>query len=92
MIYMDFTFFKLHFYHSDMTFYSLPPPVDAHIGGASVPGVQDVDAAQSVSSLDRVSQRRVVMQPQSFPEPVDGIYHHVISLLRIHTGKGIGVK
>lgn len=55
---------------------SLPPPVDAHIGGPSEPGVQDVDASQGVRPADGVPQRRVVVQPQSLPEPVYGVDHH----------------
>lgn len=66
---------------SDIVSHPLPPPVDAHIGGACEPGVQDVDAPQGIRSPDRVPQRRVVVQPKSLPEPVDSVDHHVACLL-----------
>lgn len=55
---------------------SLPPPVDAHVGGAREPGVQNVDAAQGVRTPDGVRQSRVVVQSQPLSEPVDGVDHH----------------
>lgn len=58
----------------------LPPPVDAHVGGPSEPGVQDVDAAQGIRPRDGVPQGGVVVQPQSLPKPVDGVDHHVAGL------------
>lgn len=75
----------------------LPPPVDAHIGGPCEPGVQDVDAAQSVCFPDGVPQGRVVVQPQSLPEPVDGVDHHVACLLYLspvgsESGEGVSRK
>lgn len=58
----------------------LPPPVDAHVGGPSEPGVQDVDAAQGVRPRDGVPQRGVVVQPQSLPEPVNSVDYHIAGL------------
>lgn len=63
--------------HFDILNRPLPPPVDAHIGGPCEPGVQDVDAPQAVRPTDGLPQGRVVVQPQSLPEPVDGVDHHV---------------
>lgn len=53
-----------------------PPPVDAHVGRAGEPGVQDVDAADRVGALDALPQRRVVVEPQPLAEPVHGVHPH----------------
>ena len=53
-----------------------PPPADPHVGGAREPGVEDVDAAHRVRSLDAVLERRVVVEPQALPKPVDGVHNH----------------
>ena len=77
--------------HFDILNRPLPPPVDAHIGGPSEPGVQDVDAPQAVRPPDGLPQGRVVVQPQSLPEPVDGVEHHVTRLLGVRK-RGGGVR
>lgn len=59
-------------------FRPLPPSADAHVRGTGEPGIQDVDASQGVRSPDRLPQTRIVVQPQSLPEPVDGVDCHVV--------------
>lgn len=56
-----------------------PPPVDANVGGSCEPGVEDVDAADSIRPQQGVLQRRVVVEPQALPEPVDRINDHYSS-------------
>lgn len=53
-----------------------PPPVDAHVGGAGEPGVEDVDAADGVRALDALLQGGVVVEPESLSEPVHGVHPH----------------
>lgn len=53
-----------------------PPPVDANVGRARKPGVEDVDAADRIRSQQRFLERRVVVEPQALPEPVDRINDH----------------
>ena len=53
-----------------------PPPVDPDVGRAREPGVEDVDAADGVGSHQRFLERRVVVEPQALPEPVDRINDH----------------
>lgn len=53
-----------------------PPPVDAHIGGAGEPGVEDVDAADGVGALNALLQGRVVVKPEPLSEPVHGVHPH----------------
>lgn len=74
-------YFCSHLLVSDMWSHPLPPPVDAHIRGTCEPGVQDVDAAQGVRPADGVPEGGVVVQPQSLPEPVDGVDHHIVCLM-----------
>lgn len=54
----------------------LPPPVDPDVGGACEPWVQEVDAAHCSGPPDSLPQRRVVMETQTLPEPVDGVWGH----------------
>lgn len=56
----------------------LPPPVDPDVGGACEPRVQEVNAAHRAGASDRLPQRRVVVQAEALPEPVDGIWGHFI--------------
>lgn len=53
-----------------------PPPVDPDVGGPGEPGVEDVDAADAVGAQQGFLERRVVVQPQALPEPVDRINDH----------------
>ena len=53
-----------------------PPPVDPNVGRAREPGVEDVDAADCIRSQQRFLERRVVVEPQALPEPVDRINDH----------------
>lgn len=53
-----------------------PPPVDPNVGRSGEPGVEDVDAADAVRTQQRVLERRVVVEPQALPEPVDRINDH----------------
>lgn len=53
-----------------------PPPVDPDVGRSSEPGVEDVDAADCIRSQQSLSERRVVVEPQALPEPVDRINDH----------------
>lgn len=53
-----------------------PPPVDAYVGRACKPGVEDVDAADGVGPQQRLLEGRVVVEPQALPEPVDRIHDH----------------
>ncbi len=53
-----------------------PPPVDPNVGRSRKPGVEDVDAADGVRSQQRFLERRVVVEPQALPEPVDRINDH----------------
>ena len=53
-----------------------PPPVDPNVGRSREPGVEDVDAADGVGSQQRFLERRVVVEPQALPEPVDRINDH----------------
>lgn len=53
-----------------------PPPVDPNVGRSGEPGVEDVDAADAVRSQQRFLERRVVVEPQALPEPVDRINDH----------------
>lgn len=53
-----------------------PPPVDANVGRSRKPGVEDVDAADRIRSQQRFLERRVVVEPQALPEPVDRINDH----------------
>lgn len=53
-----------------------PPPVDPNVGRSREPGVEDVDAADSVRSQQSFLERRVVVEPQALPEPVDRINDH----------------
>lgn len=53
-----------------------PPPVDPNVGRPREPGVEDVDAADSIRSQQRFLKGRVVVEPQALPEPVDGINDH----------------
>lgn len=55
---------------------SSPPPVDANVGRSGEPRVEDVHAADGVRSQQRFLQRRVVVEPQALPEPVDRINDH----------------
>lgn len=50
--------------------------MDAHVGGPREPGVEDVDAADGVRPQQGVSERRVVVEPQALPEPVDAVSDH----------------
>lgn len=82
-----------HLANVDILHRPLPPPVNAHIGGPCEPGVQDVDASQAVRPPDGLPQGRVVVQPQSLPEPVDGVDHHVTRLLEVRKrGGGVQIK
>lgn len=56
--------------------FDLPPPVDAHIGGAGEPGVEDVDAADGVGALYALLQGGVVVKPEPLSEPVHCIHPH----------------
>lgn len=53
-----------------------PPPVDPNVGRPRKPGVEDVDAADGIRSQQRFLERRVVVEPQALPEPVDRINDH----------------
>lgn len=53
-----------------------PPPVDPNVGRSGEPGIEDVDAADAVRTLQRFLERRVVVEPQALPEPVDRINDH----------------
>lgn len=53
-----------------------PPPVDANVRRSCKPGVEDVHAADSIRSQQRFLERRVVVEPQALPEPVDRINDH----------------
>lgn len=53
-----------------------PPPVDAHVGGAREPGVEDVDAADGVGALNALLQGGVVVEPEPLSEPVHGVHPH----------------
>lgn len=53
-----------------------PPPVDPNVGRSGEPGVEDVDAADAVRTQQRFLERRVVVEPQALPEPVDRINDH----------------
>lgn len=53
-----------------------PPPVDPNVGRSGEPGIEDVDAADAVGTQQRVLERRVVVEPQALPEPVDRINDH----------------
>lgn len=53
-----------------------PPPADPNVGRSGEPRIKDVDAADSVRSLDRFLERGVVVEPQALPEPVDRINDH----------------
>lgn len=53
-----------------------PPPVDAHVGRAGEPGVEDVDAADGIGALDALLQGGVVVEPESLSEPVHGVHPH----------------
>lgn len=53
-----------------------PPPVDPNVGRSGEPGVEDVDAADAVRTQQRVLERRVVVEPQALPEPVDRVNDH----------------
>lgn len=53
-----------------------PPPVDPNVGRSGEPGVEDVDAADAVRTQQRCLERRVVVEPQALPEPVDRINDH----------------
>lgn len=57
---------------------ALPPPVDPYVGGTRKPRVQEVNAAHRAGSSDRLPQRRVVVQAEAFPKPMDGIWGHFI--------------
>lgn len=63
---------------SQKDFILLPPPVDPDVGGACEPGVQEVDAAHRPRPPDRLPQRRVVVEAETLPEPVDGVWGHFI--------------
>lgn len=56
--------------------FTLPPPVDPNVGRSSEPGVEDVHAADCIRSQQRFLERRVVVEPQALPEPVDRINDH----------------
>lgn len=68
----------------------LPPPVDTDVGGACEPGVQEVNAAHCPRPSDGLPQRRVVVQTEALPEPVDGIWGHFI--LRSGGGEVSGLQ
>lgn len=53
-----------------------PPPVDAHIGGAREPGVEDVDAADGVGAPNALLQGGVVVEPEPLSEPVHRVHPH----------------
>lgn len=55
----------------------LPPPVDPHIRGACEPRVQKVNAPHRARPAHRLPQSRVIVETETFPEPVDGIWGHV---------------
>lgn len=67
-----------------------PPSVDSDVSGASEPGIQDINTAHRVRSAQGLLQRRIIMQPQTFAEPVDRVHHHAFSLAR-HRRKSSGV-
>lgn len=67
--------YKVHICVFTWSFCS-PPPVDPNVGRSREPGVEDVDAADSIRSQQRFLQRRVVVEPQALPEPVDRINDH----------------
>jgi len=59
-----------------------PPAVDAHVGGAGEPGVQDVDAAHGVGAPDALPQRRIVVEPPPLAEPVHGVHPPAVRMAR----------
>lgn len=54
----------------------LPPFVDTDVGRTSEPRIEDEDAPERRSTLESRSQAGVVMQTQSLPEPMHGVFRH----------------
>lgn len=61
-------------YDQDIVY--IPPPADANVGRSCKPRVEDVDTADAVRSLNGFPERRIVVEPQALPEPVDRVYDH----------------
>ncbi|KAG9353078.1 hypothetical protein JZ751_017654 [Albula glossodonta] len=47
-----------------------PPPVDPKIGGASKPGVQEIDTSNCTCAPHSLSKCWVVMETEAFPKPM----------------------
>lgn len=60
-----------------------PPSVDSDVSRSSEPGVQDINTAHRVGSVQGLLESWIIMQPQTFAEPVHGIHNHDV-LLTIH--------
>lgn len=55
-----------------------PPFVDADICTASKPGIQNENTSESDGTLESFPQRRIIVQPETFAKPVDGVFSSVI--------------
>lgn len=62
----------------------IPPFVDVDIGGACEPGVQDEDAAIGGAALQALLQAGIVMQAESFPEPVHQVFLSMVGVIATH--------
>ena len=57
-----------------------PPPVHTQVGRSSKPGVQEIDTTQGFRPPCGRQESGVIVQPETFPEPVDGVYGHDLTV------------
>lgn len=62
----------------------LPPFVDAHVGRTGKPRVQYENATERLGADQALPQTGIVMHPQPFAEPMDGVF---VFHLKVHAGE-----
>ena len=53
---------------------SLPPLVNAHVGAAREPGIDDENTPKRSRPTEPFAQGRIIVQAQSFAKPVHGVF------------------
>lgn len=53
---------------------SLPPLINAHVGAAREPGIDDENTPKRSRPTEPFAQGRIIVQPQSFAKPVHGVF------------------
>lgn len=63
---------------------SLPPLVNAHVGAAREPGIDDENTPKRSRPTESFAQGRIIVQPQSFAKPVHGVFVPHFSYRLLH--------